>query len=151
MNSLWNFSQRMHPHWTLNSCIAAFRSVWVHLELFRYCTKLGAKRAELVQLMQKFLPRSRFRIFRNERTRSTLLDPKLKYWFVSNCLCALWICFVIAQKSVQNGLNWTLNSCFRVFRSVSVHLAMFNYYTKLGAKWVELVQLIHKFVPLCHI
>jgi len=28
-----------------------------------------------------------------------------------------------------------------------VHLAMFRYYTKLGAKWVELVQLMQKFVP----
>jgi len=27
-----------------------------------------------------------------------------------------------------------------------VHLAMFHYYTKLGAKWVELVQLMDKFV-----
>jgi len=27
-----------------------------------------------------------------------------------------------------------------------VHLAMFHYYTKLGAKRVELVQLMHKFV-----
>jgi len=26
-------------------------------------------------------------------------------------------------------------------------LAIFYYYTKLGAKWVELVQLMHKFVP----
>ena len=43
-------------------------------------TKLGAKRAELVQ---KFVPRSRVRIFRNERTRSTPLDPKLMFWFVS--------------------------------------------------------------------
>ena len=25
---------------------------------------------------------------------------------------------------------------------------MFNYYTELGAKWVQLVQLMHKFVPL---
>jgi len=33
-------------------------------------TKLGAKRAELVQ---KFVPRSRVGIFRNERTRSTPL------------------------------------------------------------------------------
>ena len=36
--------------------------------------KLGAKRAELVQ---KFVPRSRIGIFRNERTQSTPLDPKL--------------------------------------------------------------------------
>ena len=41
------------PHWTLNSCITAFRSVWVHFGLFRYYTKLDTKRDELVQLMQK--------------------------------------------------------------------------------------------------
>ena len=28
---------------------------------------------------------------------------------------------------------------FGVFHSVSVHLAMFRYYTELGAQWVELV------------
>jgi len=39
-------------HWTLNSCFVAFRKVWVHLGPFRYCTKLGAKWAVLVQLMQ---------------------------------------------------------------------------------------------------
>ena len=43
--------------------------------------------------------------------------------------------------------HWTLNSCFGASRSVWVHLAMFHYYTKLVAKWVELVQLMHKFVP----
>ena len=31
------------PHWTLNSCFGAFHSVWVHLAIFRYYTKLGAK------------------------------------------------------------------------------------------------------------
>ena len=41
---------------------------------------LIAKRAELVQ---KFVPRSRIRIFRNERTRSTPLDPKLMFWCIS--------------------------------------------------------------------
>ena len=41
---------------------------------------LGAKRTELVQ---KFVPRSRFGIFRNERTRSTPLEPKLMFWCVS--------------------------------------------------------------------
>src|SRR6185312_10237153 len=65
------------PHWTLNSCFSAFHIVWVHLGSFRYCMKLGAKRGELVQLMQKFAPRSRVEIFCNERTRSTPLDPKL--------------------------------------------------------------------------
>ena len=62
------------PHWTLNYRFAAFRTIWVHLGLFGCLTKLGAKRAELVQ---KFVPRSCIGIFRNERTRSTPLDPKL--------------------------------------------------------------------------
>jgi len=31
--------------------------------------KLGAKRGELVQLMQKLVPRSHIGIFRNERTQ----------------------------------------------------------------------------------
>ena len=101
------------PHWTLNSCFGASRSIWVHLAMFHYYTKLGAKRVELVQLMQKFMPWCRIRIFRNEHTQSTPLDPKL--------LCAS--------------------------RSVWSHLAMFHYYTKLGAKRVELVQLMQKFVP----
>jgi len=42
-------------HWTLNSCSSVFRNLWVHLEPFHYYVKLGANRAELVQLMQKFM------------------------------------------------------------------------------------------------
>src|SRR6185437_12677897 len=70
-------------HLILNSCFGAFHSVWVHLGPFRYCMKHGAKWAELVQLMQKFMPRSRVRIFRNECTQSTPLDPKLLFLFRS--------------------------------------------------------------------
>ena len=33
--------------------------------------------------MQKFVTRSRVGIFRNERTRSTPLDPMLMFWYVS--------------------------------------------------------------------
>src|SRR4026208_1117463 len=71
------------PHWTLNSCFGAFHSVWVHLGSFRNCMKLSAKRGELVQLMQKFVPRSHVGIFRNECTQSTPMDPKLMFWCVS--------------------------------------------------------------------
>jgi hypothetical protein len=45
--------------------------------LFRYSMKLGAKQVELVQLIKKFVPRNRIRVFRNERTRSTSMDAKL--------------------------------------------------------------------------
>ena len=49
------------------ACFGAFRSVWVHLGSFRYFMKLGAKWAELVQLMQKLVTRSRVGYFHNER------------------------------------------------------------------------------------
>ena len=66
------------PHWTLNSCFGASHSVRVHFGLFHYCTKLVAKRVELVHLVQKFVPRSRIRIFCNECTRSTC-------WALNSC------------------------------------------------------------------
>src|SRR6185295_8204130 len=46
------------------------------------------KRAKLVQLMQKFVQQCLVRIFRNKRSRSTPLDPKLIFWCVSFCLGA---------------------------------------------------------------
>ena len=56
-----------------------FRTIWVHSGPLGCLTKLGAKRAELVQ---KFVPRSRVGTFRNELTRSTPLDPKMMFWCV---------------------------------------------------------------------
>src|SRR6185437_3383007 len=77
------------PHWTLISCFGKFHSVWVHLLSFRNCMKHGAKRCELVQLIQKFVPRSHVGTFRNVRTQSTPLDPKLMFW--CQCLGAFGI------------------------------------------------------------
>ena len=48
----------------------------MHSELFGCLTKLGAKRAEL---LQKFVPRSRVGNFRNEHGRSTQFNPKLMF------------------------------------------------------------------------
>ena len=67
------------PHWTLSRHFGAFHTIWVHSGPFGCLTKLDAKRAELVQ---KFVPRSRVGIFRNERNRSTALGPKLTFWCV---------------------------------------------------------------------
>ena len=77
------------PHWTLNSCFGALHGVWVHLGSFRNCMKLDAKQGELVQLMQKFVPRSYVGIFCTERTQSTPLDPKLMFW----CVCTILVYF----------------------------------------------------------
>jgi len=65
----------------------------VHSGPFGCLTKLGAKRAELVQ---KFMPRSCIGIFRNERTRSSPLNPKMTFWCVSCYLGAfetVWLPF----------------------------------------------------------
>src|SRR6185436_16650972 len=79
------------PHWTLNCRFGAFRTIWVYSGPFGCLTKLDAKQAELVQ---KFVPRSRVRIFRKERTRSTPLDPELTFWCILYYLGAfgiLWL------------------------------------------------------------
>jgi len=73
------------PHWK-PYCFGAFHTIWVHLGPLGCLTKLGAKRVELVQ---KYGTRSRIGIFRNERTGSTSLDPKLMFCCVSYHLGAL--------------------------------------------------------------
>jgi len=78
-----NFSQQtqpIRPRWTLNSCFCVFRSIWVHLGAFGCVITLSLK---WVKLVQKFVTRSRIRIFRNERTRSNQLDTKLIFLSVS--------------------------------------------------------------------
>jgi hypothetical protein len=79
-------------HLTKNSCFGCFGP-------FRYCTKLDAKLLELLPLSHKFAKESRVGVFRNESTRTTPLDPRLKFWGVSDR-------FVTARKSMQNLLNW---------------------------------------------
>ena len=161
------------PYWSRNSCFGASRSDWVYLAMFHYYTKLGAKQVELVQLMHKFVPWSCFGIFRNECTRSTPLDPKLMYWCISLCLGAFWIVLLLHEAWCKTGWtgainvkvhttklrrkffktytpdppHWTVNSCFGASRSVWVHFGLYHYCAKLVAKWVELVQLVQKFVP----
>jgi len=71
------------PHWTLTSYFGVFRTIWVHLGQFSCVTKLGAKWDKLVQ---KFVPWSHVG-FRNERTRSTPLDPNL----MIRCVCTIWV------------------------------------------------------------
>ena len=73
------------PHRTLNWRFDAFCTIWVHLGPFGCLTKLSAKRAEIGQ---KFVPRSRVRIFLNKCNRSTPLDPKQTFWCLSYYLGA---------------------------------------------------------------
>ena len=97
------FAKNAHnpQHWTINSFFGAFLSGWVHLGPFRYCTKLAAKRAKLVQLMQKFVPRSRVVIFHNQRTLSTPLDPKLIFGVFHN----VWVHLGAFRYCMKLGAN----------------------------------------------
>ena len=90
LGAFWNEhtrSTQLDPKltfWCISYYLGAFGAVWL-------LTKLGAKRAELVQ---KFGPGSRVGIFCNERTRSNPLDPKLTFWCVSHYLGAfgtIWL------------------------------------------------------------
>ena len=56
----------------------------MHSEPFDCLTKLGAKQAGLVQ---KIVPQSCVGFFRNEGTRSTPCDPKLRFW----CVRTIWV------------------------------------------------------------
>ena len=81
--------------------------------------KLSAKRGELVQLMQKFEPRSHVGIFRNECTQSTPLDPKLMFWCISYHLGAFgtirWP-YKLGAKRSELGQKFRPRSRVGVFR-----------------------------------
>jgi hypothetical protein len=87
--SRWNFSQRTHPIHSIGPKTQVLR----RFGPFRYCTEVDAKLAKLLPLAHEFAEQSRVRIFRNELTRSTPLDPKLMFWGVSDR-------FVTARKSM---------------------------------------------------
>ena len=110
----------------------------MHLGPFGCLTKLCAKRDELVQ---KFVPRSRVGIFRNERIRSIPVDPNLMFWCVLYYLGALstvWLhyetrckigrtsakvratksCRIFFATNAPNPPHWTLNSCFIAFCTI---------------------------------
>ena len=111
------------PHyWTLNSCFGAFLSIWVHLGPFRYCTKLGAKWANLFQLMQKFVPQSLVRISRNLRSRSTQLDPKLMFSCVSFRLGAFGTISLLHKTRNKTGHTGAINGKVRAMMSSSAPL-----------------------------
>jgi len=90
-------------HWTLNSCSGAFRTILEHWGPFGWLTKLGAKRAKLVQ---KFVVRRRIESFRNEHTRSIPLDPKLMFWCISynfGALGTVWLTYETRCKTGRTG------------------------------------------------
>ena len=72
----------------------------MHLAPFGCLTKVGAKRAELVQ---KSMPRSRVGNFQKERTRSTPSDLKLKFWCVLYYFGAYGIVWLPYETRCKTG------------------------------------------------
>ena len=80
---------------------------------FGCLTKLSAQGAEVVQ---KFVPRSRVRIFRNERIAP--LDPKLTFWCILYYLGAfgtVWLLSEIRCKTAELPQKFMPQSCIGIF------------------------------------
>ena len=88
----------------------------MHSELFACLTKLGAKRAELVQ---KFVPRSRIGIFRNKHVRSTPFDLKLTFSCVSchlGAFGAIWLPYETRCKTGRTSAYVRARGRVGIFR-----------------------------------
>ena len=86
-------------HGTLNSCFGAFRTIWMHLGQLGCLTKLGAKQAEL---MQKFVPRSRIGIFRENA-------PDPPHMTLNSCFSAfrtIWVHLEPLGCLTKHGAKW---------------------------------------------
>ena len=102
-------------HWTLNRRFRAIHTIWVHLGPFGCHTKLGGKRAELVQM---FVPRRRGRIFHSECTRSALFDPKLTFWCILYNLGAfgtIWLPYETRFKTGRTSTKVRATMSRRIF------------------------------------
>ena len=131
----------------------------MHLGPFGCLTKLVAKRTELVQ---KFVLRSRVGFFVDERTQSTILDPKLTFWCISCYLGAfgtVWLPYETRCKTGRSSANVRATKSRRTLRNectrstpldpklmfwcvsmICVHSGPFGFLTKVVAKRTELVQ-----------
>jgi hypothetical protein len=133
MKLCWNFSQQTQP-------IHSIRPKTHVLGRFGpccYCTKVDEKLDEQVLLTHTFAKQTHVRIFRNERTRSTLLDTKLMFWRrfglfhyrtkVDAKLAELAplthkfakrSCVRTFRNQRTDPLYWTQNSCFSAFQNI---------------------------------
>ena len=98
------------PHWTLNGCFGVFHTIWVHLGPFGCLTKLGAKRAELVQSLCHAVALEFF--------ATKALDPP--HWTLNSCFGefgTIWVHlqpFGCLTKLDANGPNQCKSLCHEV-------------------------------------
>ena len=91
-----------------------FGCIWDRLVALRNSVQKWA------ELLQKFVPRSRVGIFRNERARPTPLNPKLTFWCVSYYLGAfvtVWLPYETRCKTGRKVQKFVPRSRVRIFRN----------------------------------
>src|SRR6185369_12058513 len=79
--------------------------------------KLDAKRAKLAQLKPKFVSRCLVRNFRNDRSQSTPLEPKLMFWCVSFHLGAFGTVSLQHETWSKTRQTGTINAKVRAMMS----------------------------------
>ena len=104
--SCQNLLQRTLPIYTIDPklmfwCVSIRSGAFWIVSLLH---ETWCKSGKLVQLMQKFIPRCRARIFRNECSRCTPLDPKIMFWCVSFRSGAFWTVLLLPGFTFPTGL-----------------------------------------------
>ena len=79
--------------WCVSYYLGVFGTIWLPYET----------RCKTDRTSAKFVPRSRVGIFRNERTGSTPLDPKLTFWCVSYYLGAFGTVWLPYETRCKTG------------------------------------------------
>ena len=109
--------------WCVLYRLGIFATIWLPYET----------RGKTFRTSAKVCATSRVESFRNERSRSTPLDPKLMFWCVLyhfGAFGTIWLP-ISEQSEVTSEFfttkapdppHWTLNSCFVVFPTIWVHL-----------------------------
>ena len=80
--------------WCVSYHFGAFGTIWLP---YKTLWKTG------ISFLQKFVPRSRVGIFRNERTRSIPLDAKLMFWCFLYCLGAFGTVWLHYETRCKTG------------------------------------------------
>ena len=96
--------------WCVSYYLGGFGTIWLP-----YGT-----RCKTTKLVQKFVPRSYVGIFRNERTRSTPLDPKLTFRCVSYYLGAfrtVWLSYKTRCQTGRTSIKFVPRSRVGIFRN----------------------------------
>ena len=80
-----------------------FRCISYYLGAFGTVCCITTLSSKWAKLVQKIVARRRVGIFRNERTRSTLLVSKLMFWCVSYYLDAFWTVWLPYKTQCKTG------------------------------------------------